>query len=131
MFTSKRNCEAPDLKFTKIKDDSRYWPYFEGCISVIAGTHIFVIVPTKDQIRYIGRKGYPMQNVMVVCNLDMLIIFVVVGWPGTVNDTHILTSVLEEKKNVFHHHFEGTINLFYFFINKICDLCSSDNNFYE
>jgi len=61
-----------------------------------------------------------MQNVMVVFNLDMLIIFVVVGWPGSVNDTHILTLVLEENNNVFHHHSEGTINLFYFFINKIC-----------
>jgi len=58
-------------------------------------------VPTKDQIRYIGIKGYPTQNVMLVCNLDMLITFVVVGWPGTAHDTHILTSVLEEMKNVF------------------------------
>ena len=82
---AKEIVRLPDFKFTeilsKIKDDSRYWPYFEGFIGVIDGTHIPVIVPTKDQIRYIGREGYPTQYVMVVCNLDMLITFVVVGWP--------------------------------------------------
>jgi hypothetical protein len=25
---------------------------------------------------------------MLVCNLDMLFTFVVVGWPGTAHDTH-------------------------------------------
>jgi hypothetical protein len=67
---------------------------------------------------------------MLVCNLDMLITFVVVGWSGTAHDTRILTSVLEEMKNVFPHPPEGTINLFFIYINKICDLYSSNNNFY-
>lgn len=40
---------------------------------------------------------------MSVCNLDMLITFVVVGWPGIAHETRILTSVLEEMKNVFPH----------------------------
>jgi hypothetical protein len=104
----------PDFNFveisSKIKDDRRYWPYFEGCIGAIDGTHIPAIVPTKDQIRYIGRKGYPTQNVMLVCNFDMLITFVVVGWPGTAHDTRILSCVIEEMKSVFPHPPEGMHN---------------------
>ena len=83
----------------------------------------------KIKFVILAEKRYPTQNVILVCNLDMLITFVVVGWPGTAHDTRILTSVLEEMKNVFPHPPEGTINLF-FFINKICDLYSFDNNFY-
>jgi len=48
---AKEIVRPPDFKFTKnlskIKDDSRLWPYLEGCIGVIYGTHILVIVPTK------------------------------------------------------------------------------------
>ena len=35
---------------------------------------------------------------MLVCNIDMLFIFVVVGWPGTAHDSHILSSMIEEMK---------------------------------
>jgi len=77
-----------------------------------AHTHIPTIVPTKDQIRYIGRKGYPTQNVMLVCNLDKLFTFVVVGWPDTADDTRILSYVIEEMKNVFLHPPECTHNFF-------------------
>lgn len=82
-------------------------PHFEGCIGAIDGTYIPVIVPTKDQVRYIGRKGYPTQNIMLVCNLDMLFSFVVVGWSETTHNTHILSCVIEEMKSVFPHPPEG------------------------
>ena len=98
------------LDFNFAENDRRYWPHFEGCIGAIDGTNISSIVPIKDQIRYIGRKGFPTQNVMLVCNLDMLFTFVVVGWPGTSHDTRILSSVIEEMKSVFPHPLDGTHN---------------------
>ncbi|XP_058733700.1 protein ALP1-like [Vicia villosa] len=108
---AKEIVKPPDFNFeeipSKIRDDNRYWPHFQGCIGAIDGTHIPAIVPTKDQIRYIGRKGFPTQNVMLVCNFDMLFTFVVVGWPGTAHDTRILSSTIEEMKNVFPHPPEG------------------------
>ncbi|XP_057452625.1 uncharacterized protein LOC130744460 [Lotus japonicus] len=108
---AKEIVKPPDFNFVevpaKIKDDRKFWPYFEGCIGAIDGTHIPVIVPTKDQVRYIGIKGYPTQNVMLVCNFEMLITFVVVGWPGTAHDTRILSSAIEDIKTVFPHPPEG------------------------
>lgn len=74
-------------------------PYFEGCIGAIDGTYI--------QVRYISRKGYPTQNVMLVCNLDMLFSFVVVGWSDTTHNTHILSCVIEKMKSVFPRPPEG------------------------
>ncbi|GAU48963.1 hypothetical protein TSUD_406710 [Trifolium subterraneum] len=86
---------------------SHGWTWVRETLNTPDGTHISTIVPTKDQIRYIGRKGYPTQNVMLVCNLDMLFTFVVVGWPDIAHDTRILSSVIEEMKSVFPHPPEG------------------------
>ncbi|PHT89049.1 hypothetical protein T459_04162 [Capsicum annuum] len=60
----------------KLKEDKRYWPYFKNCIGAINGTHISCIVPSKDQIKYIGRKGFTSQNVIAVCDWDMCFTFV-------------------------------------------------------
>ncbi|XP_072066754.1 uncharacterized protein [Arachis hypogaea] len=39
----------------------------EDTIGAIDGTHVPVIMSTEDQIRFIGRKGIPTQNVMAAC----------------------------------------------------------------
>ena len=59
----------------KIKDIDRYWPYFKDCIGPIDGTRIPVVMPASKQIPYIGRKGFPTQNVMVVCDFNMCFTF--------------------------------------------------------
>ncbi|OMP03730.1 hypothetical protein CCACVL1_02287 [Corchorus capsularis] len=71
------------------------------------GTHITVVVPVEDVIPYIGRKGYPTQNVMAVCNFDMLFTFVVAGWPGSAHDTRVFMKALEVFKDTFLHPPEG------------------------
>lgn len=51
---AKEIIKPPNFKFigisSKIRDDNRYWPHFQGCIGAIDGTYIPAIVPTKDQI---------------------------------------------------------------------------------
>ncbi|KAL4371259.1 hypothetical protein AHAS_Ahas06G0147900 [Arachis hypogaea] len=60
---------------TKLRNDNRYWPHFKDAIGAIDGTHVPVIMSIEDQIRFIGKKGIPTQNVMVACNFDMEFIF--------------------------------------------------------
>ncbi|XP_025682586.1 uncharacterized protein [Arachis hypogaea] len=74
---------------TKLKNDDRYWPHFKDAIGAIDGTHVPVIVSTEDQIRFIGRKGIPTQNVMAACNFDMEFTFALAGWEGTAHDTRV------------------------------------------
>ncbi|KAF7807136.1 putative harbinger transposase-derived nuclease domain-containing protein [Senna tora] len=38
----------------KLRNDDRYWPYFKDCIGAIDGTHVPCIVPSQEQIKYIG-----------------------------------------------------------------------------
>ena len=52
----------------KIREDPRYYPYFQNAIGAIDGTHILCVVPHSVRDKFIGRKGYPTQNVMVVCD---------------------------------------------------------------
>ncbi|KAM3266436.1 putative nuclease HARBI1 [Capsicum annuum] len=87
----------------KLKEDKRYWPYFKNCIGAIDGTHVSCIVPSKDQIKYIGRKGFTSQNVMPVCDWDMCFTFVWPGWEGTAHDARIFNQALKRSDLNFPH----------------------------
>ncbi|KAJ8764235.1 hypothetical protein K2173_005975 [Erythroxylum novogranatense] len=88
---------------SKIKDDGRYWPYFKDQIGAIDGTHIPVVVPRSNQIKYIGRKGIPTQNVMAVCDFDMCFTFAWAGWEGTAHDARIFMEALRNDRLHFPH----------------------------
>ncbi|KAL5581150.1 hypothetical protein UlMin_013592 [Ulmus minor] len=62
------------LAFDEIKPPKNY----DDCIGAINGTHIRAKIPMNEQISYIGRKGFPTQNIMAVCDFDMLFTFVYV-----------------------------------------------------
>ncbi|KAH1032669.1 hypothetical protein J1N35_044843 [Gossypium stocksii] len=73
------------------------------CIGAIDGTHITVILPPNEQIPYIGRKGIPTQNVMVVCDLNMCFTFVMAGLEGPAHDTRIFLDAIRDPKYKFSH----------------------------
>ncbi|KAI8573484.1 hypothetical protein RHMOL_Rhmol01G0281200 [Rhododendron molle] len=50
---------------SKIANNPRYYPHFKDCIRAIDGTHVKAHPPPGDPIqKWIGRKGYPTQNIM-------------------------------------------------------------------
>ncbi|GLU06823.1 hypothetical protein SLE2022_238140 [Rubroshorea leprosula] len=96
----------------KIREDSRFWPHFKGCIGAIDGTHIKAMIPVENQVPFRGRKDILTQNVMVVCNFDRIFIFVVIGLPGSAHDAHIFNNTLEKYKDVFSHPANGNDFMF-------------------
>ena len=94
---AKDNIKPRDASFSteheRIKDE-RFWPYFKGAIGAIDGSHILVVVPTKDMVNYACHHGYTSQNVLAVCDFDMRFIFAVAGWPDCAHDTRILNHAL-------------------------------------
>lgn len=94
---------------TKIQDHPIYWPHFKDCISVIDGTHVTAVVPTKKSISYYGRKGYPTQNVMVACDLDMLFTFVLPGWKVQHTTLTFFLILFVNKVTTFRTHHQGNI----------------------
>ncbi|KAL9293182.1 putative harbinger transposase-derived nuclease domain-containing protein [Arabidopsis thaliana] len=47
---------------TKIKDNTRFYPYFKDCVGAIDGTHIPAMITGKETASYRNRKGQLSQN---------------------------------------------------------------------
>ncbi|CAI9297018.1 unnamed protein product [Lactuca saligna] len=67
----------------------------QDCIGVIDGTHVRASVPQKEEAKYIGRKGYATQNIMVVCDFNMCFTFICADWEGIAHDTKNFNEALQ------------------------------------
>ncbi|KAL6633763.1 hypothetical protein ACP70R_026434 [Stipagrostis hirtigluma subsp. patula] len=83
--------------------ESRFSPYFNGCIGAIDGTHIPVVVDNDKVVQYMCRKGYTSQNVLAVCDFDMRFTFVLAGWPGSVHDMRVFKDATTTYGSKFPH----------------------------
>ncbi|XP_074337668.1 uncharacterized protein LOC141674864 [Apium graveolens] len=63
----------------KIRESTRFFPYFKDCIGAIDGTHIPAMVPGHDISSYRNRHGTISQNVLAACNFDLQFIYVLSG----------------------------------------------------
>ncbi|CAN1787654.1 hypothetical protein LINPERHAP1_LOCUS17731 [Linum perenne] len=83
------------------------------CVGAIDGVHIDACIPTDQQIPFRGRKTTTTQNVMCVCNFDMLFTYVVAGWEGTANDARILSETASNPNNQFLMPPQGKLYIYY------------------
>ncbi|XP_013617723.1 PREDICTED: uncharacterized protein LOC106324272 [Brassica oleracea var. oleracea] len=84
---------------TKIRESTRFYPYFQDCVGAIDGTHIDAIVSASEAPSYRNRKGKISQNVLDACNFDLEFIYVLSGWEGTAHDSKILSDALTRSTN--------------------------------
>uniref|UniRef100_A0A803LJ23 DDE Tnp4 domain-containing protein n=1 Tax=Chenopodium quinoa TaxID=63459 RepID=A0A803LJ23_CHEQI len=80
---------------------------FKGQLGSVSRARLHCVVSEEDKIPYIGRKGIPTQNVLAICDFDMLFTYFVAGWPGSVHDNRILKDAMEDPKKYFPHPPEG------------------------
>ena len=67
---------------------------FPGAIGALDGTLVHAVVPVDQQTRYRGRgKGECFQNVLAICDFDMIFTFVWAGWEGIAHDSRVLKEV--------------------------------------
>ncbi|XP_074302628.1 uncharacterized protein LOC141634304 [Silene latifolia] len=114
----------------KIRDDYKFWPHFRGCIGAMDDTHVrAVVTPKEDEIPYICIRGYATQNVMAICDFDMLFTFVEARWEGSAHDSRILTETLAKLKgkNIFSYPPEGKFYLVD--ADEEFDKCDADPNY--
>lgn len=55
----------------RIAEDKKYFPYFQGCLGVLDGTHIPAHIPSINGAAYRNRKVVLSQNVLRVCTMDL------------------------------------------------------------
>ncbi|XP_013694529.1 uncharacterized protein LOC117126085 [Brassica rapa] len=83
----------------KIKESTRFYPYFKDGVGAIDGTHIFAMVQKKDAAPFRNRKGDISQNVLAACNFDLEFMYVLSGWEGSAHDSKILNDALTRNTN--------------------------------
>jgi hypothetical protein len=88
-----------DIVPVRIRNDSKMYPYFKGCIGAADGTHIHAHVHEHDMIRFRNRKGDISQNVLGICSFDELFCYVMPGWEGSAHDTRVLQAALGTDLN--------------------------------
>ncbi|XP_024010403.1 putative nuclease HARBI1 [Eutrema salsugineum] len=85
----------------KIRESTRFYPYFKNCVGALDDTHIPATVFGPDVASYRNRKGEISQNVLAACNFDLEFIYVLSGWEGSAHDSRVLSDALTRRTNNF------------------------------
>ncbi|KAK2650033.1 hypothetical protein Ddye_017522 [Dipteronia dyeriana] len=67
---------------SKLKENTRFYPYFKDCIGGIDGTHIPAMIIGRDISNYWNRHRTISQNVLAAYNFDLEFMYVFSGWEG-------------------------------------------------
>ncbi|KAL2253261.1 UNVERIFIED_CONTAM: hypothetical protein Sindi_0120800 [Sesamum indicum] len=78
----------------RILNNTHFFPYFKDCVGAIDRTLIAASVPVSMQNAYRSRHGDISQNVMAVCDFDLMFTYVMAGWEGSANDAHVFMDCL-------------------------------------
>ncbi|XP_038711805.1 uncharacterized protein LOC120005999 [Tripterygium wilfordii] len=74
---------------------------FKDCIGALDGSHVSAIVIEENRQKFTGRKGVPTQNILAVCDFDMMYTYVSAGWEGSTHDSQVLDHYLRVEKLKF------------------------------
>ena len=78
----------------KILNNGKFYPYFKDCIGAFDGTHIHCIPPSGEESAFRNRKKGITQNVLAMCDFDMLFRYGHYGWEGSAHDGKVLSDAL-------------------------------------
>ncbi|CAH9120108.1 unnamed protein product [Cuscuta epithymum] len=84
----------------KIRESTRFYPYFKECLGAIDGTHIPAMISGRETSSYRNRHGIISQNVLATCNFDLQFMYVLSGWEGSAHDSKVLTDALTRENGL-------------------------------
>ncbi|XP_050238396.1 uncharacterized protein LOC126687883 [Mercurialis annua] len=90
----------PDLN--QVTYHRRLRNVFKGAVGALDGTLVRASIPPTQQTPYRGRgRGDCYQNVLAICDFDMIFTFVWAGWEGVAHDSRVLTETMRDPSNNF------------------------------
>ncbi|KAL5573425.1 hypothetical protein UlMin_023022 [Ulmus minor] len=94
---------APDMNNVHhtIRYNNRFYPYFQGCVGAIDGTHVSACVGGALADKFRGRKGDTTWNVLAACDFDLKFTYMLSGWEGSAHDARVLEHAISEPQNSF------------------------------
>ena len=73
-----------------------------GAIGALDGTLVHAVVPANQQTAYRGRgKGKCYQNVLAICDFNMVFTYVYAGWEGVAHDSRVRRKIVSNPSNGF------------------------------
>ena len=97
-----------------------------GAVGALDGTLIRDVIPSDNQVPYQGRgRGECYQNVLGICDFDMVFTFIWAGWKGVAHDSRVLTETIRDPSNNFPFPPPGKKMLIssFFFFNDLIICC--------
>jgi hypothetical protein len=82
----------------KILNNPKLWPFFQDAIGALNGTHISASPPAFIRMAFQNCKGFISQNCLFACNFNMLFIYSLCGWEGSVMDAQMHDLTISEDK---------------------------------
>jgi len=71
----------------EIRKSDKLYPFFDGALGAIDGTHIRCTSSAVDRDMTRNRKGILTQNCLAVCSFDMRFLYFLSGWEGSTHDS--------------------------------------------
>ena len=63
---------------------------------------VHAVIPSDKQVPYRGRgRGECYQNVLAICDFNMIFTFVWAGWEGVAHDSRVLSKTMRNPENNF------------------------------
>ncbi|KAK6156552.1 hypothetical protein DH2020_010800 [Rehmannia glutinosa] len=83
----------------RIMNDPLLYPYFKDCVGAIDGTLISAWAPSELHNAFRSRKSEINQNVLAICDFNLMFTYVLAGWEGSANDSRVLMDALRRDGN--------------------------------
>ena len=71
----------------EIRNNPKFYPFFQGALGAINGTHINCCPSAADRQAARDRKGGLTQNCLAICGFDMVFYYMFSGWEGSAADS--------------------------------------------
>ena len=72
-----------------IRNNPKFWPYFQHALGAIDGSHIHCAPPSALRGFFRNRKGFVSQNCLFVCPFSLSFVCCLCGWEGSATDSRV------------------------------------------
>ena len=79
----------------EIWQNPKFWPYFQGALGAIDGSHINFAAPASLQDIYWNRKGFISQNCFFACSFGLQFHYALTGWEGSATDARLWHNAID------------------------------------
>jgi len=87
---------------TKIRNNPKFFLYFQDAIGAIDGSHIPVVPPSSCHEQFCNHKGFLSQNALFICNFNLRFTYVLSGWEGSATDARVYDDAISNDLQIPH-----------------------------